>query len=700
MSEGRWSLGVDIGGTFTDVVMIDDIGRVVAVKRLTTPERPVDGVVAAIDAALETAGAVPAQVGRLVHATTLATNLVLERAGAVVAYLTTGGFGDLLVIGHDRRGDAQKYDLRHRKPAPLVPRSRTGELAERVDAYGEIVLPLDEDQARAEIARVITPDVEAVAICLLHAFSNPRHELLAARWVADHAPDLPVLLSHEVWPEHRELPRANTTVVSAYVAPTIRRYLGELEQRLNERGFRAEVEVMLSNGGIAPVPEVVRRPIQLMESGPAAGVIAAAHLARACHEPDVISFDMGGTTAKAGVVRAAEPAITTDFVVGGQASVGLKRVATGYPIKLPVIDLAEVGAGGGSIARVDEGGALRVGPESAGADPGPACYGRGGTLPTVTDADLLLGYLNPADFAGGGLRIDPDRAWNAMKTRVADPLGLDILEAAAGIHEIVNATMASAIRVVTLERGLDPRRFTLVASGGAGPVHAARLAQQFGIERVRIGGRPGVGSAIGLLAAEPRADVVATRLVSEEGTGVEALDALYAGLTRAALERLGHDASSTPPPPAVLQRRIDARFRHQAHDLTVPLDDGPIDRACLSRAADRYRALYEERYGVAPDEPVEFVGHRVIATRPARGLPLESPHARPAARSRSRSTTRRAWFAETGEVDVPVFERSELPANTPIEGPALVVEPSSTTVVPPRWRATLEEQGSLLLTRE
>lgn len=684
-------MGVDIGGTFTDVVLTDAAGAVFDAKRLTTPERPVDGVLAAIDAVLEAAGADPGEITRLVHATTLATNLVLERAGATVAYLTTAGFGDLLVIGHDRRGDAGKYDLRYRKQPPLVPRSRTGELVERLDASGDVVTPLDEAHARSEIARVVGPEVEAVAICLLHAHGNPVHEQRAAELVAEHAPGLPVLVSSGVWPEHRELPRANTTVVSAYVAPTVRRYLGELEARLRERGIRAGVQVMLSSGGTAPVAEVVKRPIQLMESGPAAGVIAAGAVSKLRGEADVISFDMGGTTAKAGVVRDGEASIATDFVVGGHASVGQKRVATGYPVKLPVIDLAEVGAGGGSIARVDDGGVLRVGPESAGADPGPACYGLGGRLPTVTDADLLLGYLHAEDFASGGLVADPDRALAAIAEHVAEPLGLDVVEAAAGIHEIVNATMASAVRMVTLERGIDPRAFTLVASGGAGPVHAARLAQHFGIRRVVVGGRPGVGSALGLLAAEPRADVVATCLVQEDGAGGEGLDALYAGLAESARAQLGDVAAAA----VRIERRVDARFRHQAHDLTVPLADGPIDGGALTKAAERYRALYRERYGMAPDEAVEFVGHRVVATLPAPGLPVGAMRSdegtgRP-------STTRRAWFPETGMADVAVIARAALAGSDPVEGPVLVAERSSTTVVPPGWRATVDPDGLLVV---
>lgn len=691
-SRTTWSLGVDIGGTFTDVVLASDAGQVVDTKRLTTPDRPVDGVLEAIDAALEAAGAEPRDIVRLIHATTLATNLVLERAGATVAYLTTSGFGDLLAIGHDRRGDAGKYDLRYRKQAPLVPRSRTGELVERLDGRGEVVVPFDEAAARAEIERVVGPEVEAVAICLLHAHGNAEHERRAAALVAEHAPGLPVLVSSEVWPEHRELPRANTTVVSAYVAPTVRRYLGELEDRLLERGIRAGVQVMLSSGGIAPVAEVVKRPIQLMESGPAAGVIAAAAISTLRDEPDVISFDMGGTTAKAGVVREGQATITTDFVVGGHASVGQKRVATGYPVKLPVIDLAEVGAGGGSLARVDEGGVLRVGPESAGADPGPACYGLGGTRPTVTDADLVLGYLHAEDFAAGGLAADPAKAHAAIAEHVADPLGLDVVAAAAGIHEIVNATMASAVRMVTLERGIDPRHFTLVASGGAGPVHAARLAEHFGIGRVVVGGRPGVGSALGLLAAEPRSDVVATRLVREDGTGAEELEALYAELAVTATAQLG-DVSRDA---VRIERRIDARFRHQAHDLTVTLEGDRVDATALLRAAERYRSLYLERYGMAPDEPVEFVGHRVVATLPAPGLPAGA--ARPGAPRERAPTARRAWFSETGTTDVPVTERARLEPDVPVDGPTLVVEASSTTVVPPRWRAAVDAQGLLVLT--
>ncbi len=690
-------VGIDIGGTFTDVVLADHEAHTVHTgKALTTPDAPADGVVAAFDLALASAGLGSDAIDRCVHATTLATNVILERAGAAVAYVATAGFGDLLVIGHDRRGDADKYNLRYTKQPPLVPRRRTLEIAERVGARGEVVTPLDDDEARAALHDLFEREqVDAVAVCFLHAHANDVHEQRVAAIARELRPDLFVVCSSDVWPEYRELPRANTAVVSAYVGPTVSRYVERLEARLAEHGLRCGLQIMKSNGGTTSAAAVAQRPIQLVESGPAAGVIAAAHVGHTCGIADLISFDMGGTTAKAGLVQGGEPTITTDFAVGGYASAGLKRIATGYQVKLPVIDLAEVGAGGGSIARVDPGGIVRVGPDSAGSQPGPACYARGGARPTVTDANLVLGYLNADYFLGGTMRIDPDRAWRAIEEHIATPLGIDVVEAAAGIHEIANANMAAAIRVVTIERGIDPRDFALVATGGAGPAHAVRLAETFDVGTVIVPAEAGVGSAVGLVVSDVVVDLVRTHIVDQDRLDAGAIASWFDDLeqrARAEVEAEGFAADAVR-----IERTIDVRFRFQAHELGVPLADGPVDDPALVAAAQGFRDLYARLYGVRPGDPVEYVNYRVRAigavptpdwgTDDVADAPAEVHGRRP------------VHFAETkGFTDTPVYRRRSLRPGHTLSGPAILEDPSTSIVVPPGHTVTVDRWRNLRIT--
>ncbi len=654
----RLCVGIDIGGTFTDVVLADlDEGTLHVAKRLTTADRPADGVLDGLSEALLSAGAQAGEVARAVHATTLATNIVLERRGASVGYVTTEGFGDLLVIGHDRRTDTSKYDLFYTKQPPLVPRSLTAEVLERMDAQGAVVVPLDE--ARAEKALrglLIGTAVESVAVCLLHAYANPDHERRLRQLVLDIRPDVHVVLSSDACPEYRELPRANTTVVSAYIGPLVSSYLSDLEARLRAHGLRTRLQIMQSNGGTAGADAVVTRPIQLVESGPAAGVIAAAHVGRRCGKNDLIAFDMGGTTAKAGLVRDGRPEIATEFVVGGRSSSGRRRSATGYEVKLPVVDLAEVGAGGGSIGRVDSGGVLRVGPESAGSLPGPACYGRGGIRPTVTDADLVLGYLDPDFFLGGRMPIDAGAAADALREWVAEPLGLDLVAAAAGMYEIANANMADAIRIVTLERGIDPTGFTLVAGGGAGPAHVVALAEAFSIGEVIVPPHAGVASALGLVVSDVAVDRVRTRLFDQDDVDLEVVTAIFGELTESALAEVG--AQGFAPERIRVEREVDVRFRHQAHELSVPVGDISEDGE-MARVARRFRDLYGRLYGVRPDDPVELVNYRVRVVgevdKPDWAADLRSEGAP------TRASVRPAYFAETdGYVTTSVYRRDAL----------------------------------------
>ena len=651
---------------------------------------------------LTSTGIDPADVSQVVHATTLATNLILERKGGPVAYVTTAGFGDILIIGDERKGDREKYDLFYTKQAPIVARRHIIEVQERVGAGGSVVVPLDAEQARSALLDLLEREpVTAVAVCLLHSYANGDHERQVAGIIAELDPDMYVATSGEVWPEYRELPRACTTVISAYVGPTVTRYIARLDTELARQGIGAGLQIMGSSGGIISAATVARRPVQLVESGPAAGVMAAAHIGRLTGIDNLISFDMGGTTAKAGLVRDGRVAIAHEFYVGGTASAGLKQIKTGYPIKIPVIDLAEVGAGGGSIAYRDSGGALRVGPDSAGAEPGPACYNRGGTLPTVTDANLVLGYLNPDHFLGGRMTIRADRALHAL-AGLGESMGLNPNEAAAGVYEVVNATMAATVRVVTLERGIDPRDFTLLASGGAAGMHAARLAEEFDIGEIVIPTNPGVGSAVGLLTSDVVTDHVRTRVIGpvagvistgEIGTGeisaehISAVEEIYAELEATAVAEIVSEGFAAGE--IVLEREIDVRYRHQAHELTVPLDGCDLGRAAIA-----FGHLYQQLYGIRPADPVEFVNYRVRVIGPVpkpdwstskvSSIPPE-PHSH-----------RPAWFGG-GMVDTPVYRRDTLLPGPMISGPAIVEESSSTVIIPPGWTASTDRWLNLVL---
>ncbi len=682
------ALGIDIGGTFTDLVVIDrDSGNIDTAKVLTTPDDPATAVLTGIAELLAETGYDASEVSQAVHATTLATNLILERKGGPVAYVTTAGFGDILIIGNERKGDAEKYDLFYTKQAPIVPRRRTVDVVERTGADGSVVVPLDIEQARSSLADLLAREpVEAVAVCFLHSYANGNHERQVADIIAELNPDLYVAVSSEVWPEYRELPRACTTVMSAYVGPTVTRYIARLDEELAHQGISTRLQIMGSSGGIISAATVARRPVQLVESGPAAGVMAAAHIGGLSGISDLISFDMGGTTAKAGLVRDGQAAIAHEFFVGGTASSGVKQINTGYPIKIPVIDLAEVGAGGGSIAYLDSGGALRVGPDSAGAEPGPACYNRGGAQPTVTDADLVLGYLNPDFFLGGRMDIRADLAHAAL-AKLAEPMGLTPEEAAAGVYEVVNATMAAAVRVVTLERGIDPRDFTLLASGGAAGVHVARLAEEFGIATVVIPANPGVGSAVGLLASDVVTDHVRTQVIDSVDADASVVEAIYAGLEAVAVAEIGAEGFAADE--IVFEREIDVRYRHQAHELTVPLND-----CDLTGAATAFNQLYEQLYGIRQSDPVEFVNYRVRVIGP---VPKPDWSTDQTATAPPVPHSYRPTWSGGKMTDTPVYRRHSLLPGPTIPGPAIIEEPSSTVVVPKGWTTSTNRQLSLVL---
>jgi N-methylhydantoinase A len=694
-----WRVGVDIGGTFTDAALVNgDTGQVRVVKVLTTPEDPAHGFMAALERGLAECGAAGRDVAAVVHATTVATNAIIEGKTARVGMLVTRGFRDILEIGRQIR--SKLYDVHLQKPAPLVPRRWSLEVGERLDADGNVLEPLDTAEARAAVRRLRDEKVEAVVICFLHSYLNPAHERAAAAIVREEMPEAWLSVSSDVCPEFREYLRGSTAAVNAAVMPIVSRYVDALESRLAKLGVTAPFYVMQSSGGVMTSASAKERPVFMVESGPAAGVIAAGAVAAPYRYANVLSFDMGGTTAKVGLIQDGRLRLSTEMEVGAQAVTPLgEGRGGGYPVRTPVIDLVEVGAGGGSEAWIDAGGALRVGPRSAGARPGPACYGRGGVIPTITDANLALGRLDPAFFLGGEMALDAGAARRAIEERLATPLGLDPLAAASGIVEIANAHMIGAMRLVSVQRGYDPRDFVLVAFGGAGPVHANALARELGIPTVLVPPSPGIASAIGMLATDIRHEFVATRRVRLDGLAPEALDGLFADFVSEGEARLDRDG--VPPADRRMLRSADLRYHGQSFELPVTVPPGPLTEADLARLRDEFHAAHERAYGyAAPEDAVELVNVRLAAvgvTPKPRRAPLPEGGASPAAAVKSR---RQVWFGEAGDfLDTQVLDRGKLLRGNVIAGPAIVEEHDASTLVHPGWTATVDEHANLVLRR-
>jgi N-methylhydantoinase A len=684
-------LGVDIGGTFTDLVVVDETTGVVSVgKVLTTPKDPAHGVEHGIVTLLDDARIRPEAVRAVVHGTTLATNALIERKGARTALLTTAGFRDVVEIRREGRYDM--YDLFIDPPPPLVPRHLRREVPERLLADGTVLRPLDEDAARAEIAALAATGVEALAICLLHAYANPAHERRLAAIAQETAPGLAVSCSSEVVPEIREYERASTTIANVYVTPLMARYLEDLERRLATLGVTAPLYVMQSSGGIALPPLARRLPIRLVESGPAAGALAAAHAAQRHGERRLLSFDMGGTTAKACVIDDGAPLVAREFEV---ARADRFKKGSGLPIRVPVIELIEIGAGGGSIARADRMGLLKVGPDSAGADPGPACYNLGGRAPTVTDADLVLGYLDAQFFLGGRMRLDRAAAERAIATEVARPLGLDLVEAAWGIHRVVNESMAAAARVHGIERGRDLRSYPLFAFGGAGPVHCWHVARILRVPRIILPFGAGAMSAFGLLSAPLAFDFVRTGRSRLDAADWAEVNRLFAEMEDEGRRVLG--AAGVATGDVRVSRIAEMRYVGQGHELEAAIPAGTLSAASVGQITESFEAAYRTLYHRLPQGvPIEALNWRVTVAGPAPGLTAGS--AAVAGGPPGRKGTRGAWFAEAGGfVDTPVYDRYTLAPGTTLAGPVIVEERESTAVIGPGARCRVDDGLALLV---
>ena len=680
------SLGSDIGGTFTDFALVDGVtGEIRIHKRLTTPSDPSEAVEAGV--VILFADEDPGALATHIHGTTLVINSVIERKGAKTGLITTKGFRDVIEIGREKRYDG--WDLKIDFPAPLVERALRLEVSERIHADGRVLTPLDREGVRETVSALLREGVQSIAVCLLHAYKNPIHEQAIKALIADAAPDLPVSLSSEVLPEINEYERVSTTAVNAYTKPVADRYLERLEQRMAGRGVGGELLLKQSSGGINSAATARAFPVRIIESGPAAGALGAAHYARLAGLDHVLSFDMGGTTAKMCLVQEGRVSRTTDFEV---AHVHRFKRGSGIPVRVPVLDLMEIGAGGGSIAHVSEVGTLQVGPESAGADPGPACYGQGGSQPSVSDADLVLGYLDDGHFLGGEMRLDRPAAEKAIREVVADPLGLEVREAAYGIHGIVNENMAAAAKVYVTEHGEDPAFYTLVAFGGCGPVHAVDLARRLGISSVLIPPRAGVASAIGMVVAPVSYDTVRTNRVRVAHADFAALETLFTAMASECTERM---PESVDPSGLAYERAADMRYVGQGYNVAIPLPDAPM--ATLSAADIRalfdetYRKLYGRTYD---DLELEFINLRLTATAPSANISLAAALGDGAAPVGERD----AYCPAAGEfVSHAVYNRADLPPGFRCAGPVIVQEDESTTIVGTDGEMSVDDQGSLLI---
>ena len=676
-------LSADVGGTFTDVAAFDEAtGELRLGKTLSTPERLVTGIGTGVSKAESSFKS-----ARLfLHGTTEAINTILERKGARCALLTTVGFRDIYEIGRVNRPES--YNLFFRKHVPLIDRDLRFDILERMDAEGTVLIKLDEDQVRKVAAEAVKQGVQAIAILFLHSYRNPAHEKRAKEIIEQEYPQLFVTASHELSQEYREYERTSTAAANAYIGPRVRSYLTEMESHLSDASFNGQLLIVQSTGGLFDVGDARRFCIRMLESGPAAGVVGAKALCDSLGISNAIAFDMGGTTAKAGVIYNGEILMTGSALIGGYA--------TGLPVQMPMIDIQEVGTGGGSIAHIEVGDALRVGPESAGASPGPVCYGLGGTEPTVTDANLILGRLGADRFLGGEMKLDLEAAQKAMTDRVAAPLGLDMIEAADGILRIATTKMANVVRWVTTERGLDAANFGLVAYGGAGPLHAAAVAQELGIAKVMIPRAPGHFSAYGMLVADLRRDFVYTWFTPLADVSFERMEELFQEMAESGRKTVtrGQDATDT-----VATRAADMRYVGQEHAVTVDLPLGLFINRDRDGIKKRFDAVHQVRYGFSvPNEKAEIVSLRSAIIGRMRKPPFEhiakgTAEPEPDAFRGARPV----YFSSTGFVDTPTYQRSALRAGNVIKGPTLIEEHASTTVVLPGDTVTVDDFGDLII---
>jgi len=690
-----YRVGVDVVGTFTDIVLLGSDGTIHTKKISSSVENYAQAIVDGLAEVFRETGLLGGAIEEIRHGTTVASNAILEHKGARTGLITTKGFRDVLEIRTLRM--PRLYDIGWTKPAPLVERYLRQVVDERIDAAGNVQRTLDRADAARAVDALLAENVETIAVCLLHSYANPAHELLIRDLIAAKAPRLPCSVSCEVLPEIKEYERTSTTVVNAYVMPVVARYLRALRKGLDEAGIPARVLLMQSNGGLTTDAAAAERPIHVIESGPAGGVIGAQALARAKHLPKIITFDMGGTTAKASIVEEGEVTRAAEYSVGAGIMVGSRLLTgAGYTLKVPAIDLAEVGAGGGSHVWIDAGGALQVGPESAGASPGPLCYDKGGETPTVTDANLLLGYLNPDYLVGGAVRLNSQKARRVFDETIARPLGMTVEQAAHGAHLIAASNMIRAIKAVSTERGRDPREFALFAFGGNGPVFACGMADALGIRRVVVPPSAGLFSSFGLLYADVEHHYSRTLRRLLRKADLSEVERAWDALAAQARDQLAVEGFRGER--ARIRRSAALHYQGQTYELTVPMREGPIDERAVAWLEEAFGQEHERTYGhrAGIEEPVELVAIQAVGQglREGESVPerMRSTRAEP-----EPPPPRRAYFgSDTGWLETPVLRRSDLSATR--SGPLIIEEYDATCVVAPSATAALDAGGNIVVT--
>ncbi|MBI5301800.1 MAG: hydantoinase/oxoprolinase family protein [Chloroflexi bacterium] len=679
----RYMIGVDVGGTFTDLTLVDVAAQRVAIhKVLSTPADPSRAIMTGVTELLAREQVDFNLVDYFGHGTTVATNALIEKKGSKTGLLVTAGFKDLLEIGRQTR--PALYDLQKEKPAPLVPGHLRKEIPERVYHNGDVRMPIDVNALKQSVAELRSAGVESIAICFLFSFVNPDHEKTALSVVRDLFPDAYVTASYQVVPEFREFARLSTTVLNAYLGPVMRRYLTNLQTSVRQVGIRQDPYITQSNGGILSLQESIASPVRTAVSGPSAGVMAATHVGHLVGLDNLITLDMGGTSADISLIHRGQPLLS------------MERTVEGLPVRIPMLDIVTIGAGGGSIAWLDAGGALKVGPQSAGANPGPACYGFGGTLPTVTDANVVLGRMNPQRILGGRMALKTENAESAILTHIAQPTRLSVLDAASGMIDVVNANMVRAMRLVSVERGYDPREFTMVAFGGAGPVHAIALAQELGIPRVLVPPAPGTLCSLGLLVTDIRVDFVRSLPLKPNPESLPKIVRIFDELV--ADGRRALDKENVPEAKRRLTRWIEARYQRQNFELPIPVQDQDLTQAGIAGLAEKFHAEHKRLYGYArPQAPVEFVNFRLTAVGelPKAPIPVCPP------RNGNQPTPfgqREVFFEEAGGyAPTPLYQRDDLRAGDCLSGPAIIEQMDATTVLPPQMPLRVDEYGNLMI---
>lgn len=682
--EARLRVAVDTGGTFTDICLLDAMtGKLYVAKLPSTPSDPAEAVIGGVKKLITSLKVSPEHVRFFLHGTTVATNALLEGKGAPTALITTEGFEDVLLIGRQSR--PRLYDFWAKRPRPVVPRSLCYGVPGRILYTGEVLRPLDEARLFAIIDDIKRKGIKSIAVCLIHSYANPVHELRAKALISDRYPDAFVTVSSDILPEYREYERMSTVCINAYVMPKVNSYVRHLEGLLHEMGIASELYIMQSNGGVITAETARESSARTVLSGPAGGALAGVYLSAVLTCPNAITIDIGGTSSDICLIHEGHPNLTTESDIEG------------YPIKLPMIDINTIGAGGGSIAWIDMGGALRVGPHSAGADPGPACYGLGGSEPTVTDANVVLGRINPSYLLGGGMPIYVEKAEHAISEKIAKPLGLDLIQAAEGIVAVVNANMIRGIRRVSVEKGYDPRDFALIPFGGAGPLHGVDLAKSLNIRRAIIPLYPGIASAFGMLSADVRHDYVQTQIAVSDELDLDRMNATYTDMeTQAArqLEKEGFQGDRI-----ALTRLADMRYQGQSYELSVPVPPGWMSAEVVSALVVDFHLSHERAYGYRrADGKVEFVNLRLVAF--GKLPPMEIGREHFASEGVPAPPAYRKVFFDGRAHDTPVYRREKLLPGMPMSGPAAIEQLDSTTVVPPGYRATVEPWGNIIIELE